>query len=491
MTKQFPAVMTAVDVAKSFRPSTAALSGPAQSRGQIAPMLVIVIGVLFGFAGLVLDGGRMQFEKRHMQLAADAAAVGAAHEMVAGKTGQDIIDAARDDAALNKFVHYSAPDPQDPNPPPTPDMPTNVAVNNPPLGGNHIGDANYVEVVITKEYPTTFMRVIGIEKAPVLARAVAGMENYGEGCVLALNPTARGALTLNGTPILDSGCGVQVNSNDNQALIANGGAIVDARPAGIGVYGHAVANGCSGNCFFPAPAEQAPPTRDWLAHVPEPTAPGGVTTVYDVTDPNNPISVSTAALDISNGTWNLHPGLYQGSTGNGNKVDGIRITGGTINLYPGIYFLDSGMQIAGNTIIQTVGTNGQPGGPDEGVMFYNMTTGDPTRVNAWNSISIAGTVQANLKPTTVGTYKGILFFEARNAANLNPGHSIAGTADATYDGVLYFSRNNVNYTGTSTTGGWTAIIADTITISGTTTLSNNFLLDADNETPFRTAMLVE
>jgi hypothetical protein len=449
-------------------------------------MLAIVVAVLFGFAGLVLDGGRMQFEKRHMQLAADAAAMGGAHELVTGSTGQDIVDAARDDSELNGFTHNA--NDQDNN---SDQTKIKVQVNNPPLSGPRAGNNNFVEVIISKNYPTTFMRVLGIERAPVRARAVAGMENWGGGCVLALHPTAQGSLTLNGTPVLDSGCGVQVNSDSNAALVSNGGSTIDARPAGIGVYGHSVANGCPGGCFFPAPVEQAPPVKDWLAHVPDPVVPGAVTTVYDVSDPGNPIPVSTAGLNISNGTWNLYPGLYQGSTGNGNKADGLSISGGTINFYPGIYFLDSGMTITGSPTVQSVGTNGQPGGPDEGVMFYNTTTGDPTKVNAWNNIAIAGTVQANLKPALTGTYKGILFFEGRNAISLNPGHTIAGTADASYDGVLYFSKNNINYTGTSSTGGWTGIIADTITISGTTSLSNNFLVDADGETPFRTALLVE
>ncbi|HUG80715.1 MAG TPA: pilus assembly protein TadG-related protein [Bryobacterales bacterium] len=479
--------MTKVKVATPPRLAGAVRSVPAQSQGQIAPMLAILIAVLFGFTGLILDGGRIQFAKRHMQVAADAAAMGGAHAMVAGKTGQDVITAARDDAGLNGFVHNS--NDQDNN---SEQTKIRVQVNNPPLSGPHTADANYVEVIISKNYATTFMRVIGVSKAPVLARAVAGMENYGEACVLALNPTAHGAITLSGTPILDSGCGVQVNSNDTQALVANGGAVLDARPAGIAVYGQSIANGCSGSCFFPAPASNVPPARDWLTHVPDPTVPGSVTTVYDVTDPNNPISVSALGLSISGGTWNLQPGLYTGSTGNGNKVNGIVISGGVINLYPGIYFLDSGMQISGNTIIRTVGTDGLPGGPDEGVMIYNTTTStNPSLSVSWNTIGIAGTVQANLKPMTTGIYKGILFFEGRNAPALNPGHSIAGTADATYDGVLYFSRNNLIYAGTSSTGGWTGIIADTMTIVGTTVLSNNFLVDSADETPFRTAILVE
>ena len=461
-------------------------SFPPHQTGQLAPMLAILVFALFGFAGLVLDGGRIQFAKRHMQLAADAAAMGGAHELMTGKTGSHIITAVRDDAELNKFVHH------DNNEGNANSLNTTVAVDNPPVSGPHTGDANFVEVVITKNYPTTFMRFIGVSEAPVKARAVAGMVNYGESCVLALNPTAHGALNISGVPILDAGCGVQVNSNSPTALSADGGSVIDARPAGIGVYGGSNGSGCSNGCFFPPPVHNVPPQKDWLAHVPEPTVPGSVTTVYDVTDPSNPITVSALDLNISTGTWNLHPGLYSSGSGGGTKRNGLVISGGTINLYPGIYFLDSGIRLTGNPIIRTVGTGGQPGGPGEGVMFYNTTTESNSSIGVnWNTIDIAGTVQATLNPMTSGTYKGILFFEGRNAPVLHPWHSIAGTANAAYNGVLYFSKNQLNYAGTSQTGGWTAIIADKINIVGTSTLSNNFMVDSDGETPFRTAMLVE
>ena len=475
--------MTPLKVASPNSAANAAAS-IAGRRGQMAPMLAILVFALFAFTGVVLDGGRIQFEKRHMQLAADAAAMGGAHEIMRGNSGQIVVDAAREDAQLNKFVHH---DNNDGN---ANALRTTVAVNNPPQSGPRAGDAGFVEVIITRSYPTTFMRIIGIQQAPVRARAVAGMVNYGESCVLALNPTERGALTISGTADLTARCGVQVNSNDSQALVANGGGHIDARPVGIGVFGNYVDNGCSGSCFSPPPAANAPQSVDYLGHIAEPTVPGGVTTVYEVG--GDPGGEPALGLSITGGTWNLQPGLYSGSVGPGNKVNGIDISGGVINLYPGIYFLDSGMKLTGGTVIRTVGTNGLPGGPDEGVMFYQTTTStQPHLINAWNEIDIAGTVQANLKPMTSGVYKGILFFEDRRAPKLNPGHSLLGTADSTYDGVLYFRNGHVIYGGTSSTGGWTGIIADTINIVGTTQLSNNFLIDADGETPFRTAMLVE
>ncbi len=475
--------MTTRHVAKFPELTIAAHSAPTQRQGQIAPMLVILIAVLIAFTGIVLDGGRIQFEKRHMQLAADAAAMGGAHELVLGSTGNAIRDAARDDSELNGFKHH------DNNAGNADSMNISVQVNNPPLGGAKVGNNNFVEVIITRNYPTTFMLVLGIEQASVRARAVAGMENYGEGCVLALNPTEGRALQVNGTATLDASCGVQVNSNDlTEAIRTVGGGVLDARPAGIASYGGVDCAGC-----IPAATTGVPPARDWLAHVPDPTVPNTVTTVYDVTDPNNPIAmpaISMGSFTDADAVWDFHPGLYTGSTG-GNKKNAWDISGGTFNLYPGIYFLDSGFKVTSQTVFRSVGTDGLPGSPGEGVMFYNTTTGDPTKTNSWNAIDFVGGGNTVLNPMTSGPYKGILFFEGRNSPKLNPGHRIHGNVGAELNGFLYFSKGHLDYAGTTATGGWTGIIADTIRVTGNATLSSNFIENSNNETLLRTAMLVE
>ena len=257
---------------------------------------------------------------------------------------------------------------------------------------------------------------------------------------------------------------------------------------GIGVYGGA--QDCSsGGCFIPPPPTNVPPAQDWLQHVPEPSVPNTLATIYEVG--GDPAGEPALGIHKHTGDWIFHPGLYTGSTGNGQKKIAIQMSGGSIDFYPGIYFLDSGMKISSSTRLRSVGTDGLPGGPGEGVMFYNTTTSDPTSTHSWNEIDIVASTELILNPMTTGTYKGILFFEGRNSPKLNPGHRIAGNLTARFSGVLYFSKGHLDYAGTTATGNWTAIIADTIRVTGNATLSSNFLLDSDQETVFRTAMLVE
>ena len=59
-------------------------------------------------------------------------------------------------------------------------------MNNPPSSGPRVGNAGFVEVIVTRPRPTWFMQVLGIQSSTVKARAVAGLSDS-SGCVYALN----------------------------------------------------------------------------------------------------------------------------------------------------------------------------------------------------------------------------------------------------------------------------------------------------------------
>src|SRR5438309_7427594 len=48
-------------------------------RGQAIVLVALMIVVLLGFVGLAIDGGRAYLDRRHLQAAADAAALAAAY----------------------------------------------------------------------------------------------------------------------------------------------------------------------------------------------------------------------------------------------------------------------------------------------------------------------------------------------------------------------------------------------------------------------------
>ncbi len=412
------------------------LGGLARNRsGQTIVVTAVLLPALLAVTGLVVDGGLVYQVKRRMQTAADAGAIGAAQEMWRGGSGTVVVSAARSDAALNGFVH---------------DSNATVEVNRPPLAGPRSTDGRFVEVIVRRSVPTTFLRVINRNSTEVAARAVAGLINSADGCVMSLDPSERGALTVQGTSALWADCAVYVNSNDSRAINVNGGGCIYA--GDVAVRGGWVSNG-SANCINPPPSPEMPRALDPLAYLIPPLVTGLA------------VGVNTK---ITEGAVTLNPGRY---------VGGIEISGGTVTFSPGTYILDGGgLKITGNAVV--VGN---------GVTFYNTNTGP---IGLWGDFDIAGTVQADLRAPDSGPYEGMLFWNDSNAPNREPGSVIAGTSDSRLEGALYFPTTHVTWAGTSSTANWNMIIAATVTITGNAVVSSDY----NNSTilpPTRKAMLIE
>jgi hypothetical protein len=173
--------------------------------------------------------------------------------------------------------------------------------------------------------------------------------------------------------------------------------------------------------------EYAPYIEDPFAGVPVPDTTGACKTV-----PNGePITLTPGRYC---GGFNLG----QGSTDN-------------VTLEPGVYVIDGG-EFKINASTDVAGS---------GVMFY-------MKGNA--SISWNGSADIHLSAPTSGTYKGLLFFGDRNAADTL--HKFNGTADSALIGALYFAKQSVEVLGDFTgSNGCTQIVAYTVTFSGNTDFS--------------------
>ena len=137
-------------------------------RGQALILIAFAAIALFGITGLAIDGSNKYSDRRHAQNAADTAALSAAlvktNGLTAGKTETvcstdpswitnnstfcwDIIDAATDQADKNGYDGL---------------LSNNVEVYSPPISGPYIGQMHYIQVIITSNINTYFMRVLGI-----------------------------------------------------------------------------------------------------------------------------------------------------------------------------------------------------------------------------------------------------------------------------------------------------------------------------------------
>ena len=133
-------------------------------------MIALLLVVLLGFAAFAVDIGRQVSERRHVQNAADAAALAACRSLIAG----DSDSAAAADARAVALINLDGS--------PTGTSGRVAADGSPEYADGHAGDPAYltsgilisgttVRVAIDAQVPTTLARVVGISQLGAGARA--------------------------------------------------------------------------------------------------------------------------------------------------------------------------------------------------------------------------------------------------------------------------------------------------------------------------------
>ena len=141
----------------------------AGERGQVLVVFALGLAGLLAAAGVAVDIGRFYSERRFLQNAADAAALAAANALIRGESYVDAEAEARSSLARN-FLG-------DPN---------GIVASLPPLTpvyeSGHAGDAAYlsngivisggdIRVAVVNSINYTFGRAVGLDRAPIGARA--------------------------------------------------------------------------------------------------------------------------------------------------------------------------------------------------------------------------------------------------------------------------------------------------------------------------------
>lgn len=416
----------------------------------------LVLVVLLGFTGLAIDVGHLQFAKRQAHSAADAAAMGALRELEKGNV-DSLALAGRNDASLNGYTNGQNS--------------TTVAINNPPSRGNYQGDASAVEAIVTRTVPTFFMMIFGQNGVTVAARSVGRTtttEGSIGGCIFALNQNAKGALSINGTSMdLHTSCSAIVDSSDGAAFtMASGVQYYLDNHAHVGVNGGWSIAGQSRLIDTSTNTEVSPNHNgvftDPLARVPEPSGAGAIVQ-----------SASSATYGKNNPPAGnaLQPGVYCGGL-TFNDTNGV-----TYTLQPGLYILaGGGLTLNSSAIIA-----------GSGVTFYNTSAsgghswGCPS-YSAHQPLSLSGQATATLSAPTSGANVGMLFFDDRSIYD-SRANKIVGGSNSAFNGALYFRNAPLQFAGKNTTRGYMVLVADTISINGSTTIGNNYT-DLSNPNPF-------
>jgi Flp pilus assembly protein TadG len=340
-------------------------------------MMAILLPVLCGFAGLVLDSSLLMADYRNLQHASDAAATLAATTLFNGGNVEDATAAAVGCVQTeNGFTT------------------ANVQVNIPPLSGPYAGSPNYVEVIASEQQSTYFIQVLGLLAPPtVQVRSVAGFEASTMGAAVVVyeaNPPGvtvdlspyvtlsetlpalqigglevlgLGQLSVNGA-VLDNNQWGGVDQNGNQvgssAGPPYGAACMPLLPlTSLAALNIRVVGGVDNPSNYSSyTAGQPSPLRANQLPVPDPYA--NLPTPTVAVDPVN-VSATTyggvqvTGIPLISPPTTLNPGVY----------DWIEIVSGTAVFNPGVYIIrnvNPTTQLALSVVAGTVTANG--------VMFY-------------------------------------------------------------------------------------------------------------------------
>lgn len=426
---------------------------PTTRPGKILALFALILVVLLGMVGLVVDGGLMMSMHRRSQNAADSGALAAAMELMHGNS------AATAQTTATTFVttHNGLSD-------------ATVTVNIPPATGPFAGNGRYAEVVVTKPINTMFVHLVGVSPSQqVVTRAVAGYEPFalGEGMIL-LDPSARPGLQVSG----------------GATLRVDGAAVVNSAFSGVDQYGEAVNWGGA----FTQPAAMATSNNSQVqaryfqvrggVDVPanyQPYQTGDPSPLYCraplVSDPlrNLPTPVQSNTPSISD--WARQPAVTVNNeirTFSPGVYEDIQINpGATVFFQPGVYVFSptragQGLRATGNCSIS-----------GSGVMFYltgsNYLDNSPGSYDALDDAQAAldgplpPTNAGGLPPATDPNFNQVNFASLVINAN-NTNVNLTGFADSSspYNNVLIYQRRrnmtnasiqgstgvNVNLTGT-------------------------------------------
>ncbi|MHA1544504.1 MAG: pilus assembly protein TadG-related protein [Alphaproteobacteria bacterium] len=409
----------------------------ADTRGGVLIYTAILMPVFLGFMALGLDIAAWHIEKRQSQTMADAAAVAAAIEdfIIVGRGGTspgcaagEVFDAAADAAGFNNFDAGAG---------------HTLTLNCPATLGDSAGITGSKEAIVSTPLPLFLASLVNVSVDGVSARsrAVAGA-SLGGNCILALNEDTAGAIDVAGGSIINIGCGVRANSDDDDAIRLNGtGSCVTASEV-------IATGGANGDCYNPTPEEGVNPAADPLESVPSPENAGCTF--------NSRINI-TGSSDRT-----LNPGTYCN--------DVVINTSGTVTFSPGVYIFDG----AGLRVLN----------PDAHVIALNVMIVFTGGSNSNNFAIAAGTTWTQTAPSS-GFYEGIAFWTRdENSYDIN----FTGGANMNITGVIYAPNQDIKFAGgTSGDGSNAFIIADEITFTGNTTVVSSFDPDAP---PFFSNFLV-
>lgn len=413
-----------------------------ERRGKVLVFLAVLLPMLLGVLGLVIDSSRLMTDANVVQHAADAGATAAAAALARGENANTAESIAIECVRSHDGLAGAG-----------------VLVEIPPAQGPYAGRSGFAEVRVTLDAPSLFIQVLnGIQRRSVSARAVAGREAATAGAaVVVLDPNPPGislpaitGLTLPALPSTHLG-GLEVlgfgKLEVDGAVLVNtewGGVDENGDPAGKAMLLRAavtatpllpltklkardirVVGGVDNKRNYgPFVSGEDSPLRANALPVPDPLASLPVpTTVSDPVNvnPTNRGGVIVAGLPLIGLPTVLQPGVY----------DYIQIVSGRVTFQKGIYII-RGKNPLTNIPLQIIGGEVKA----EGVMFYITNS---STYSASSGLPDNGDSNETPPGPTVGT---ILPSVVINAGLLGSKYTPLNSPGSPFHNMLIYQRRN-------------------------------------------------
>jgi len=427
-----------------------------------AGTLVTTVAVLPAFIGALALGvelGQVYVMKRQMQGAADAAALVASVDLLAGKSTSVISSDAQFEAQRNGSTNGANN--------------VSVTVNSPPSSGPNVNSPGAVEVVVSRTVSLPFTNILNSfvgrssSGVSVNARSVAAQGSYTQtgtnyvGCVVALTSATEQGVSFTSFNNYNSDCSIVSTgtaTGQGSSASVNLSSFTSATLRSVWTSGSlSLSSYGSFNPQYPSQTNQTSFVVDPYAGLTTPTA-----GLCSYTNYVAPFGISLT----------LRPGTYCGGLSVTNKSN-IAFMPGTYYIADGDLFLNATNNIscpsctggAGVTFVltQVSGNNGNIGG-------VSITAGNTVTLSAPSS----------------GTYQGLLFYQDRNVptgtiSSSSKIFTLSATSSATLNGAIYFPNNTINIpslnnAGTSSSG-CTVWIGRYIVFSG---FNSNYIAGCSN-----------
>jgi len=404
-------------------------------RGQFLILFVLALAVLLGFVALTIDVGLAFQERRNAQNGADAAALAGAEDLRDGKGAAAAAATARSYLAAHG---YQSPD-------------DTVTINVPPTSGSHADDPSYVEVIVQTEEPPVFRAPLTSIIWTISGRAVATFESAmgANAAILTLSETDCKSFDASGTAglTINNNGGIVANASCDPSVYRNGSGVISAEG---GIYYYKEGGGYTetgSGAFVPTPDALPKRIEDPLAGL----IPPDFNALGKSPDSGGP-AANPRLQKVSSGTTTLRPGVYYGGLEIGSSAN-VTFEAGTYVMAGG------GFKIGGSATVSGIGIT----------VYNSFDPQKPTGAGSCGNIVLTGTARYNLVAPTSDPYKDVLFWQDRACTNEM---SFNGNGD-NVGGVIYLPTGNVDLSGTAGLGS-IQIIADTVSLSGTGTMSVEF-----------------